>query len=103
MEELLNKLIEVDKNARKRVSKAKKANAAAMEELETKKARLKSDSEEKFAKELENERQKQSLLLKEASEKIDNDCRATIEKMENLCSAQSTAWIDSIVDGVING
>lgn len=103
MEELLNKLIEVDKNARKRVSKAKKANAAAMEELESKKVQLKSAGEEKFAKELESERQKQSQLLKEASERIDGDCREAMQKMDALYAAQSDAWIDSIVNGVING
>ncbi|MGN0468997.1 MAG: hypothetical protein ACI4GY_09760 [Acutalibacteraceae bacterium] len=103
MEELLGKLIEVDKNARKRVAKAKKANARVLEELESKKQELKASGEEKFSKELEKEKENQSEILKEASERIDADCRKTVSQMDNLFAAEGEKWIQKIVSAVTEG
>ncbi|MGN1417798.1 MAG: hypothetical protein ACI4W6_00545 [Acutalibacteraceae bacterium] len=100
MEELLGKLIEIDKNARKRVAKAKKANTRVLEEIENKKQELKAGGEEKFSKELEKEKEKQSAILKDASKKIDADCRKTVSQMDNLFATEGEKWIQKIVSAV---
>lgn len=48
MDDLINAILQVDKQARQRVSKAKKQRAGALEALEQEKKKIRANNEEKF-------------------------------------------------------
>lgn len=101
MDELLNKLIEVDKSARKRVSKAKKEKSQALTALESKKEELKKEGEEKFKKAIDLERERQKTVLENAAEQIDENRRSTIAALNSLYEKKGDEWVASIVADVI--
>lgn len=101
MDELLNKLIEVDKSARKRVSKAKKEKSQALGALESKKEELKKQGEAKFTKAIEEEKSRQAGILENAEKQIEGNCESTVNKLEVLYKEKGDEWVSSIFADVI--
>ena len=100
MDELLNKLIEVDKSARKRVSAAKKEKSAALEAIERKKEELRKVNEEKYLKQLEKENAKQNAVLESSSKEIESNCLKTIETLKSIYEEKCDGWVNDIVSQV---
>ena len=101
MEDLLNKLIEVDRNARDRVAKANEASAKALEEFDKKKQKLKEENELKFTSLLEKERKKQKLSLEKVEKDIEQTRNRLIDRFNELYEKNGDRWVDEIVENVI--
>lgn len=97
MEDLLNKLIEVDRNARAQIAQAKEASAKAIEEFDRKKQKLKEENESKFTALLEQERKKQQAALEEVEKSIEETRSRLLERLDELYQANADRWVGEIV------
>ncbi len=97
MDELLNKLIEVDKSARRRVTAAKKGKSAALEALEAKKEELRKVNEEKYSQQIEKENAKQTLALEKSSKEIEKNYRETVDALKKIYEEKCGEWVNDIV------
>lgn len=102
LEELLNKLIEIDRQARERVEQAQQARNQLLDEIEKKKKKLVEKSEADFMAALEAEKEKQSGFLKTEKAKIEKNCADGIEKLRALSEEKSDEWVDMIVNSIIS-
>lgn len=103
MDELLKKLIEVDRLARLSVENAEKARTDALSELEDKKLNLKKKKEAECSQTLEAERQKQGENLSEAQKDIADSCRRKIDALNARCEEKLGEWTETIFNNVIAG
>lgn len=103
MDDLIKKLIEVDKTARKSVENAAASRVAAVKELDEKKQKLREDNDREFL--LQSEKMKKEALLElEKAEKA-------IAEKENTVAAGLSAvykencdrWVNDAVKNIING
>lgn len=100
MEEVISKLIEVDKAARKRVSKAKKQSLKAGELLEEKKLSLAEENENKFKASLESIRHGQEEIIQKQKELIEADTQTKLEKLEQKYNENKDNWIQTIYNSI---
>ncbi|MGN1194370.1 MAG: hypothetical protein ACI4SB_02705 [Acutalibacteraceae bacterium] len=101
MEELLNKLIEIDRQARTRIEQAQQARNQLLDEIDRKKKKLIEKSEAVFNQSLESEKEKQAEFLKNEKAEIEKNCTAGIEKLKALSEEKSDEWVDMIVNSII--
>lgn len=101
LEELLNKLIEIDRQARTRVEQAQQARNQLLDEIDKKKKKLVEKSEAAFHQSLESEKEKQAELLKNEKAEIERTCTAGIERLKALNEEKSDEWVDMIVSSII--
>lgn len=100
MEDILKKLIDIDKNARAQVKSANEASAAAVEEFDRKKQKLKEENEVKFASMLEKEKQKQKATLESVEKEIEQTRLRIIGEFNSLYDEKGEQWVSSIVENV---
>lgn len=103
MDELLNKLIEIDKQARGRVEAAEQAKAQLFEELEAKKQKLIKKADEEYSESLEKERAVQSQKLEKEKARIEQSCREGFEALSRLYDEKCDEWVTQIVKNVTAG
>lgn len=101
MDELINKLIEIDKNARARVARAEKSMTDAVEELEKTKEKLREENEKRFLEELEKEKAKQSRLLEQAQKQIEQAHKQTVEQLNSLYEEKCDEWVSAVVANTV--
>ena len=94
MEELLNKLIEIDRQARIRVEEAEKARSQLFDEIEKKKKKLIEKSEANFKESLKKEEDKQAEIEKKLNDGIET-LRLKSEK-------NSDRWVDRIIKNIVS-
>lgn len=102
MEELLNKLIEIDRQARASVEQAQQARSRLLDEIEKKKKKLVEKSEAAFHQSLESEKEKQAELLKNEKAQIEKNCAEGIERLKALSEEKSDEWVELIVSSIIS-
>ena len=101
MDELINRLIEVDKQARARVDEAKNQRARAVEELDGIKQKLKEENEQSFKEFVENKKAECKETLAKATLEIEEKEKSVIENLDRVFSEKCDEWVDSIVARVI--
>lgn len=103
LEELLHKLIEIDRQARSRVQQAQQARSQLLDEIEKKKKKLIEKSETAFHESLEKEKEKQSELLQREKAAIEKSCADGMERLKALSEEKSDEWVEEIVSSMISG
>ena len=100
MDDLINALLQVDKQARQRVSRAKKQRAGALEALEHEKKKIRAKNEETFdafvaeqTARIYASRDEQIRLIDEQFDKVDAALDETSRK-------NSESWVARIVSAV---
>ncbi len=102
MEEILKKLIDIDKNARSQVKNANEASAKAVEEFDLKKQNLKEENKLKFTSMLEAERKKQKASLESIEKEIEQSRLRIINELNALYEKNGEQWVDMLVKNVIS-
>ena len=102
MEQLIGRLIEIDKQARARVSKAKKERAKALETVDERRKEL----EQSYSRELDAliaaEQKRAEEAKAEALSEIEESKRSLVAGLDALCSERADAWVDAIVARVLD-
>ena len=100
MDTLIKQLVQVDKLARQRVSKAKKQRAGALEQLDRDKSEVRAELEaayQEFVAEQEELCQEQQKL---ASEKVEASHARVIEALNKAYEENRDAWVNGVVEAV---
>lgn len=102
MDELINAILQVDKQARQRVSKAKKQRAGALEALEQEKKKIRANNEEQYdrfvaakTESIHAARDAQIRAIDAAFDKVD-------AALDAASRANSDRWVAQIVANVTN-
>lgn len=102
MDDLLNRLIEVDKAARAMVKSANDANTAVLKEVEQRKKTLKAENEEKLTAKLRSEREKQDAALQKVKTTIETRTAQLIDRFDSMYAQKGDEWVEKIVNNVIS-
>lgn len=101
MDEMIKKLISIDKQARVRVSKAKKERAGVVDELDKFKAELEAKNELEFKNFVESQNLKSEKELADARAEIEQRKNMAISKLNDVYAEKCDEWVDNIVRSVI--
>ena len=100
MDTLIKQLVQVDKLARQRVSKAKKQRAGALEQLDRDKNEVRAEIESAYqqfvAEQEELCREKQRI----AEVKVEASHARVIEALNKAYEANRDAWVNGVVEAV---
>ena len=102
MENLINQLIDVDKQARRRVSAAKKDRAAAMDSLEDVKQKLKTENDARFAEFVDEENARRAQELETAKSQVEEAQKACLARLDAVVQENCEQWVDDVVKGVLS-
>lgn len=102
MEELLNKLIEIDRQARVRVEEAEQARSRLLDEIEKKKKKLVEKSESDFNEALKKEKEKQAEILLNEKAVIEKNLNKGIETLRLKSEENCDRWVDMIVKNIVS-
>jgi hypothetical protein len=100
MDALIKQLVQVDKLARQRVSKAKKQRAGALEQLERDKAEVRAEMESAYQQYVAAQEELQQEQQKVASAEIEEKHARVIDKLNAACETNREAWVQSVFDAV---
>lgn len=101
VDELINRLIEVDRQARERVDEAKSKRAKAVEELDSKKQQLKEENEQSFKAFVESKKAQCNEVLAKAKSEIEEKEQAVVANLDRIYAEKCDEWVDLIVARVI--
>ena len=103
MEQLINRLIEADKEARSRVAKAKKERAKALETVDFQRKELESGYQKELETLIEKE-QKHALEAKtSALSEIEESKQSLISGLDEQYRKNADVWVRQIVARVLEG
>ena len=101
MEQLIDRLIQVDKEARVLVSKAKKARVKALETVDASRKQMEIDYQNELDALIEAE-QSSALQAKEsAMQMIEESKQSLIDGLDALYRENAALWVDRIVSRVL--
>lgn len=100
MDNLIKELVQVDKQARQRVAKAKKQRAVALEQLERDRAEIRRENEAALACFAEQKKQENENLRSAALKELEVKSAAVIEQLDAQYAQQREAWVRSVVEAV---
>ena len=101
MEQLIDRLIQVDKEARVLVSKAKKARVKALETVDASRKQMEIDYQNELDALIEAE-QSSALKAKEsAMQMIEESKQSLIDGLDALYRENAELWVDRIVSRVL--
>ena len=101
MEQLIDRLIQVDKEARVLVSKAKKARVKALETVDASRKQMEIDYQNELDALIEAE-QSSALQAKEsAMQMIEESKQSLIDGLDALYRENAELWVDRIVSRVL--
>ena len=101
MDEVINKLIEIDREARKRVSKAKRSQLKGVASLDSKREEILRRNEEEFNKKIAELKKNRETIFNERRERISSEGRKKIADLEFLAEKSTDEWINKIYNMVI--
>ena len=103
MQEIINKLIEVDKSARKKVEQAQSRKADVINEIEKKRDDIKVRTQQEFERISAENRLKaeQDFLEKYSEEKVALYNRQAIEELDRVYAQNREKWIEEMFEAVI--
>ena len=100
MDALIKQLVQVDKLARQRVSKAKKQRAGALEQLDRDKAEVRAEMETAYQQYVASQEEQQQEQQKFAAAEIEENHAQVIDKLNAAYEANRDAWVQSVFDAV---
>ena len=100
MDNLIRELVQVDKQARLRVSRAKKQRAVALEQLESDKVRVREENDAALASYLEEQKTAQAASREEALRQLEADSDRVIASLDETYHQNREDWVRAIVDSV---
>lgn len=102
MQDIINKLIEVDKSARKKVEQASAKKADVINEVDKKRDEIKKRTQEEFLRiSAENkEKAKQEFLQKYSEEKVALYNKQALEQLDRIYREKRDSWVDEIFNRV---
>ena len=103
MEQLIQRLIEVDKEARERVAKAKKERAGALDTIEAKRNEIEAQNDFAFEKLIAEEKARSEQLKSAAKGEIEAKKQTVLKHLDDLFEQNEEAWIEKLVASVLKG
>lgn len=103
MDDLIKKLIEVDKTARKSVENAAASRVAAVKELDEKKQKLREDNDREFLLQAEKMKEEASLELEKAEKAIAEKENTVAAGLSAVYRENCDRWVENAVNNIING
>ena len=100
MDNLIRELVQVDKQARQRVSKAKKQRAVALEQLERDKAAVVEENNAALSSYLDQQKVAQSQAREEALQQLQADNDRVIARLDEMYEQNRADWVRTIVESV---
>ena len=100
MDDVINRLIELDKQARKRVSKAKRASVKSVAGLDEKRAEIVERDEKIFAEKISALRAGQQALIDEKAKAIALENEAALKALDAKFEAHGEEWVSRIVEEI---
>lgn len=100
MDELIKKLIEVDKTARKSVENAAQSRVDAVRELDEKKRQLQKDNEQEFAEKSEKMKNDALSELEKAEKAIAKKEKAVAARLTRVFEESCEQWVSEAVAGI---
>ena len=101
MDNLINRLIDVDKQARRRVAAAKKERAGVVDSLEGTKQALLEENEAKYQAFVNEETARCDAVLAEARAKEAQMQADRLARLDAVAAENHARWVDEIVAAVI--
>ena len=102
MTDLLQKIIEVDKAARKRLEDAQNERAAAYAAVEAKKQDLIREEKQKAQKKTEKIGDEHKAAREKQLADVREQNKIILERMNSLYAEKKEEWVSQIVDGVLS-
>lgn len=102
MEDIIKKLLEVDKNARMKVADAKAKKADVMSEIEAKRAEMKKSSEQEFATRSQQIRQQayEEFEKEYSQQKVDEKRKKATDELQELYNKNRDRWVREIFERI---
>ena len=100
MDDLIQQLLLVDKQARQRVSKAKKQRAGALEALEQEKKEIRAKNEAQYNAFVEEQTRLQQEQQNSQIAQIDAQYALVMQRLDETYRANGDAWVSEIVADV---
>lgn len=97
MEQLIDRLIQIDKEARVRVSKAKKERVKALETVDKQRKALERDYQNKLDALIAEEQQQSEKAKSAALSEIEKSKQSLIDGLDALYRTHEEAWVRQIV------
>lgn len=102
MDDLIKKLIEVDKTARKSVENAAASRVAAVKELDEKKQQLREENDREFLMESDKMKKEASLELERAEKAIAEKENAVAAGLSAVYKENCDRWVNDAVKSIID-
>lgn len=105
MEDIIQKLLEVDKSARLKVAEAQAKKADVVSEIESRRAEMKTLSEESFTLRSQQIRQQayEKFEKEYSQKKVDERRKKAIDELEELYCANRDRWVQEIFERITKG
>ena len=102
MQEIINKLIMVDKSARKKVEQAAARKADVINEIDKKRNEIKKRTQEEFLRISAENKQKaeQDFLGKYSDEKVDFYNKETLKQLDKYYEENRDRWVEEIFSSI---
>ncbi len=101
MDDLIKKLIEVDKSARKSVENAGASRVAAVQELDERKQTLRRENESEFLSQSEKMKEEAQLELEMAEKAVAEKERAVEAELSSVYEKNCDRWVKEAVSSII--
>ena len=102
MEEIFNKIIEIDEKAKGIVNIEKEKKINLEEHIESELGIKKVVLDMEFKDEVENQKKKYNEKFQEAKEQIDDNVQKEMEELKNIYSIKENEIIRNIIDDIKN-
>lgn len=103
MENLVDKIIEIDKDAENRIKKAEAAKAAVVKEIEVKKQKLIKEIEDKSETKLLDFEKSQKEEINSQIEQITKSSKEVEANIQKFYDLHHDKWLNDIVKNTISG
>lgn len=103
MDDLIKKLIEVDRTARKSVENAAEARVAAVKELDEKKQKLREENDREFLEQAEKMKKAALSEFEETEKAIAEKEEAAVVRLCAVFEKNCDRWVNEAVENIING
>lgn len=103
MDDLIKKLIEVDRTARKSVENAAGARVAAVRELDEKKQKLREENDREFLEQSEKMKKAALSELEETEKTIAEKEKEVVARLSAVFEENCDRWVNEAVENIING
>ena len=96
MDEVINKLIDIDKQARRRVSKAKKASIKSVAMVDEKKKEIQEKNDEIYVGRISALKIEKQQYIEQQRDIITQRSEKRLQALNELAEAEKHAWADKI-------